>query len=229
MESRKISLDLIRIDCGTQMRIDKNNHVVDEYAERLADGVEFPQVTVFTDGTEYWLADGFHRYFAHQKAGLDTIACEVRQGTLNDALDFACRANQSHGLQRTNADKRRAVEEYFKIPGNEALTNSEVGKRLGLSTPFVKNVRDKLGIKASPASHMGAGSTKRQQPLNGLIKPVSEKASSNGSNKSTPKKPGKTITVELPDNDEHDFAVRLLRHFDPKYLKSCSEYFGNFL
>ena len=116
MKSEQISLSTIRIDSGTQMRVNQNNHVVDEYAEQLANGAEFPPVTVFTDGIEYWLADGFHRYFAHLKAGLDTIACEVRQGTLHAALEYACRANQTHGLQRTNADKRRAVEEYFKIP-----------------------------------------------------------------------------------------------------------------
>ena len=61
MKSEQISLSTIRIDCGTQMRVKQNNHVVGEYAEQLANGTEFPPVTVFTDGTEFWLADGFHR------------------------------------------------------------------------------------------------------------------------------------------------------------------------
>jgi len=147
MKSHQISLSTIRIDCGTQMRVTQNHHAVSEYAEQLASGTEFPPVTVFTDGTEYWLADGFHRYAAHAKAGLDTIACEVRQGTLHDALEYACRANQTHGIQRTNADKRRAVEEYFKIPGHEELSNSEVAKRLGVSVPFVKESRERNGVK----------------------------------------------------------------------------------
>ena len=216
MESHKISLDLIRIDCGTQMRIDKNNHVVDEYAERLADGVEFPQVTVFTDGTEYWLADGFHRYFAHQKAGLDTIACEVRQGTLNDALDFACRANQSHGLRRTNADKRRAVEEYFKIPGNEALSNNEVGKRLGVSVPFVKDVREKQGIKASPSAHVGVGSSELFKRLNNPTDGEQEfKRLNNSAADST------LIEVMLPTGQPMQFVTTLASRFDKEYLETC--------
>lgn len=207
MKSQQISLNSIRIDCGTQMRIDQNSQVVDEYAERLADGVEFPPIVVFTDGTEFWLADGFHRYFAHRKAGHDTIACEVRQGTLNDALEFACRANQAHGLRRTNADKRRAVEEYFKIPGHETLNNSEVARRLGVSVPFVKEVREKHGIKASPSAHVGIGSSEGFKRLN----------------KSTISEPS-TFNVELPDNNEHEFAIALLRYFKPEYLKSCAKY-----
>ena len=38
------------------------------------------------------------------------IAADVRQGTRRDALLFAAGANSSHGLSRTTADKRRAIE-----------------------------------------------------------------------------------------------------------------------
>jgi len=55
------SLSQIRIDGGTQPRTELNEDVIAEYAELLADGVEFPVITVYFDGANYWLADGFHR------------------------------------------------------------------------------------------------------------------------------------------------------------------------
>jgi transposase-like protein len=215
MESHQISLGAIRIDCGTQMRVNQNHHVVGEYAEQLANGVEFPPVTVFTDGTEFWLADGFHRYFAHREAGLDLIACEVRQGTLNDALEYACRANQTHGLQRTNADKRRAVEEYFKIPGHEELNNSEVAKRLGVSVPFVKEVRERNGIKASPKAHVGVGSAEGLKRLNNPNENEGIKRLNNTATDST------MLEVMLPTGHPLQFVTILASRFEKVYLETC--------
>ena len=214
MKSEQISLSTVRIDCGTQMRVNQNNYVVGEYAEQLANGAEFPPVTVFTDGTECWLADGFHRYFAHLKAGLDTIACEVRQGTLHDALEYACRANQTHGLQRTNADKRRAVEEYFKIPDHEELSNSEVAKRLGVSVPFVKEVRERQGVKASPKAHVGAGASEGIKRLNS---PNEDEVIKRLNNPTA----GSLIEVMLPTNHPMQFVTALAGRFDKEYLQTC--------
>jgi hypothetical protein len=79
----------------------------------MRDGEEFPPPTVFTiDGITYRLADGFHRMAAYRRAHPDVqeIQCEVRTGDLEDAVLFACGANASHGLPRSNSDKRKAVQ-----------------------------------------------------------------------------------------------------------------------
>ena len=65
-----LALRLIRTDGGTQSRVMIDWTTVGEYAELLAAGVELPRVIVFSDGAEYWLADGFHRYSAAQQLGL---------------------------------------------------------------------------------------------------------------------------------------------------------------
>ena len=39
-------------------------------------------MTVFYDGTDNWLSDGFHRLYAARNAGFDEIDADVRQGTL---------------------------------------------------------------------------------------------------------------------------------------------------
>lgn len=99
----------IRIDGGTQSRVAINADAVEDYAEALTAGVNLPPVVVFHDGAAYWLADGFHRLHAHRRIGAVSINAEVRSGTQRDAQLFAYGANQTHGLRRTNEDKRKAV------------------------------------------------------------------------------------------------------------------------
>ena len=105
-----LNIKLIRIDGGTQSRATINQAVVDQYADAIKDGSEFPAVRVYHDGNFYYLADGFHRYFAHLKAGKAGIKAEVVNGTLRDAILYSFGANALHGLQRTAEDKRKVVD-----------------------------------------------------------------------------------------------------------------------
>src|SRR5690606_35298949 len=81
-----LKLEQIRIDGGTQPRTELNEATVADYAEAITEGAKFPPVTVFHDGADYWLADGFHRLFAHKKIGALDIEAEIRQGTKRDAV-----------------------------------------------------------------------------------------------------------------------------------------------
>ena len=57
-------MGFIRRDGGTQPRKILDQAAVEAYAEAMKKGAVFPPVTVFYDGEEYWLADGFHRMSA---------------------------------------------------------------------------------------------------------------------------------------------------------------------
>jgi hypothetical protein len=106
---KQINLKHVRIDGGTQSRVSINALAVADYAHAMDQGTILPPVTLFFDGAEYWLADGFHRYHAHGKLGALSIDAEVRDGTPADAKLFAFGANKDHGLRRTNKDKAKAV------------------------------------------------------------------------------------------------------------------------
>ncbi len=80
-----LMLDVIRTDGGTQPRASMDYGAVDDYTEAMKAGTVFPPALVFYDGSAYWLADGFHRYRAAERAGITEIACDVRQGTREDA------------------------------------------------------------------------------------------------------------------------------------------------
>lgn len=125
MNTQTLPLKQIRIDGGTQPRVEINEEVVADYAEQLREGVAFPPVVVFFDGVVYWLADGFHRYHSHRRVGRDAMTADVRDGGLRDAILYSVGANTEHGLRRTNEDKRKAVETMLT---NEIVSMDENGK-----------------------------------------------------------------------------------------------------
>ncbi len=101
-------------DGGAQMRVEMKPDVVREYADEMAAGTIFPPVEVYYDGSIYWLADGFHRVAAARKLDRETIEAEVHEGGDRDAILHGIGSNASHGIRRTQADKRRAVERLLR-------------------------------------------------------------------------------------------------------------------
>ena len=136
-----LDLDLIRIDGGTQIRAELNQETVDAYAEAYAAGAVFPPVTVFFDGKDRWLADGFHRYFAAKKAGKATILESITPGTKRDAILFSLGANGTHGLNRTNADKRNAITTMLQDSEWAKWSNEAVAKQCHVSPHTVADVK----------------------------------------------------------------------------------------
>lgn len=137
----RLALDDLRLDGGTQVRAQIDAGTAEDYAAALLAGQLLPPVTVVYDGAAYWLADGFHRVAAAQLAGFSDITASVRHGTRRDAVLFACGANASHGLRRTNADKRRAVETLLRDPEWCQWSDREIARRCGVSQPLVTNLR----------------------------------------------------------------------------------------
>lgn len=135
-----IPLTKIRIDGGTQSRTELNQDVVAEYAEAYRAGAQMPPVTVFFDGASFWLADGFHRYFGAKAAGLAEIHEERQPGAQRDAVLFSLSANAKHGLRRSNADKRRAVETLLADPEWATWPQAKIAGACGVSREYVNRL-----------------------------------------------------------------------------------------
>jgi hypothetical protein len=118
--------------------------VVAEYAELYAHGVDLPAVTVFHDGSTYWLADGFHRYWASKRADRAAIAVEIHQGTRRDAILYSVGANATHGLRRTNEDKRKAILLLLEDEEWSKWSDREIAKRCGVNNVTVSRLRSSL-------------------------------------------------------------------------------------
>lgn len=166
-----LSLDKIRTDAGTQSRAQIDQAVIAEYADLIADGVKFPAVTVFYDGAEYFLADGFHRYFATKKAGSPGILCNVEEGTLRDAQLYSYGANHNHGLRRTAADKRKAVISMLEDFEWQEWSDRKIAEICNVSHTFVSAIRKELGAKKTDTKFTRGGKDHKQGEK---IKPIKE-------------------------------------------------------
>jgi hypothetical protein len=149
-----LPLDQIRKDGGTQARAQLDWGAIDEYAASMKEGEEFPPIIVYYDGTDYWLADGFHRVSAAEKAGLTEIAADVRQGTRRDAILHSVGANANHGVRRTNRDKRQAVMMILRDEEWGKLFDGDIARLCGVTSRTVATIRNEMinenFIKPSP-------------------------------------------------------------------------------
>jgi len=139
---KKLKLDAIRIDGGTQCRLVIDQPTVYSYLESMKEGDEFPLMETVFDGSTYWLTDGFHRYHAFKLLGIKEIEVKYKPGTLQDAQIEALKANSKHGKPLTNEDKRNKVEMALKIEGFDKKSNYEIAKICQVSQPFVAAIRD---------------------------------------------------------------------------------------
>lgn len=127
---QQINIDQIRIDGDTQPRIRIDQALVDEYAEAMTRGDDFPPVELVSNGADMWLVDGFHRLAATKRAGASTIAANVREGELRDAQWIALAANGTHGAKRTRADLRNAVMRALLDADWRKKSNRELARHL---------------------------------------------------------------------------------------------------
>ncbi|MEH1902503.1 MAG: hypothetical protein V7L04_14060 [Nostoc sp.] len=144
-----IRLDVIKLDGGTQSRACINQQIIEEYAQVWREGAKFPPVVVFYDGTDYWLADGFHRCISAGIALILEIQADVRQGTRRDAVLYSVGANGNHGLRRTNEDKRRAVTNMLNDQEWQKWSDRAIAEQCGVSNAFVGKIRGELGLSVN--------------------------------------------------------------------------------
>lgn len=144
----------LKIELQTQSRVAINQDAVAEYADAMMDGEKFPPVTAFYDGKEYYLADGYHRYFAAKKAGLDEIDCDVKNGTLRDAVLFSVGVNSAHGLRRGNEDKRKAVMTILDDVEWAEWSDITIAKKCQVTGAFVGRVRKTLNLESTSRKYI---------------------------------------------------------------------------
>jgi hypothetical protein len=170
----EIDINTIEIDGGTQMRAKIDDATVSEYADVLQEGASLPPAVVFFDGTSYWLGDGFHRYHGSRKAGIGTLYCEIRKGTVRDAILYAAGANSEHGLKRTNADKRKAVEALLRDKEWSSKSDSWIASQCRVSHTFVAKLRPAVTCNVSSQRTGQDGRTINTENIGGSQNAASE-------------------------------------------------------
>jgi hypothetical protein len=164
---RTIRIADIERPVGLQMRAAMSEDAVLDYQAVFERGGHLPPVTLFFDGERNWMGDGFHRVEGRLRWSNGdesaTIEAEVQRGTQRDALLHALGANASHGLRRSNADKRRVVETILQDDEWGTWSNRRIAEHCGVSDPFVGKVRDELGLP-QPETRVGLDGRERAVP-----------------------------------------------------------------
>jgi len=222
---RKVKLNDIRIDGGTQCRVEIDQALIYHYVEKMKEGDDFPMIEAVYDGATYWLTDGFHRYHVYKLMGLKIIEIKYKPGTQQDAILAALKANTKHGKNLSIADKENKVRMALAIEGYNKLKNSEIARICELSESFVAGVRDpakKEKQKQNMANHWQKkaeklNSDEQQNPS--LTRPDSEQNTTprENTNKNTGAEPSEE---ELKANEkamqaDFDMFNKLLESSEP--------------
>jgi hypothetical protein len=138
----EVPINQIRDDEGTQTRVSIDEAIVTEYSERMKEGDSFPPIDLFQEDDHYWVGDGFHRLFARKKMGCKKIDANVRPGGRIEALKHSLSANSKHGLQRTTADKRKAI--HIALTELNETSSREISRLCGVGRQLVEEVRRQL-------------------------------------------------------------------------------------
>ena len=172
---KTLNINAIIIDKGTQSRERISEETVTDYAEAMQEGDQFPAITVFHDGVEYYLADGYHRLHAAQRVGRASIQAEIKTGTLRDAILYSLGANSNHGLRRTNADKRKCIMTLLEDFEWQELTNSEIAAHCRVSRQLVTAVRAEIS-GGQKVSSVVTNTPKKSKPvkLDNVVEPPEE-------------------------------------------------------
>ena len=147
-----IPIKQIKQDSALQPRAKMDLVIIDEYTDAMKAGSAFPAITVFKVGEDYLLVDGYHRFMAAQGAKLKEILCDIRAGTMRDAILFSAGVNATHGLRRTNADKNRAALILLKDKEWKGWADTKIAAVCNISVDLVAKVRASLGKTDSATS-----------------------------------------------------------------------------
>lgn len=157
-----LNINDIRVDGGTQSRAALDQATVDEYAQAMQEGAEFPVLLAYWDGVDVWLAEGFHRHAAARKAGIQGLQTKVFGGDRRAALSHSLTANVKHGLRRTNADKRHCVTLMLRDEEWMKWSDGQIAQHCSVDPKTVSNIRKELILTMEiPESDMRKGADGR--------------------------------------------------------------------
>lgn len=231
MAEQLIDMSVVRIDGDTQPRTAINPGIVQEYAEALEAGTEFPAVTVVHDGATHWLVDGFHRFFAHRRRNRPQIKAEVIAGELADARWLSVAANKAHGLRRNNEDKVKAVVRALRLRPD--LSNAAIAEHVGVSEEMVRQRRMQLDSMArsqplGPATRVGRDG--KRYPTRSAKRRAAKPAIARNAHQ--PVRNGRPMPAMTALNMPHDplmGARALIGQFSADYLRALVAFLSKHL
>ena len=145
--SELIEINKIKLDSGTQSRERICNETVQEYVSLMLADEILPPINVMTDGSSYYIYDGFHRCLAAVKNKYTSIRAIIEKGTMLDAKRKSWSVNDKHGLKRSNADKRKIISDIALDAEYSQYSSRDLSIITKISHTFIAKVRAELKNK----------------------------------------------------------------------------------
>lgn len=133
----KVAIAEITVDPAIHIRQKLDVETIERYMEVLD---KLPPVVLYKLDGELIMADGFHREAAAERLGRSEVEAEIRQGTRGEALEYAVRANVSHGRALSPEEYREAVRRLRRLHPNWVY--GQIAKILNRSESYVQGVID---------------------------------------------------------------------------------------
>jgi hypothetical protein len=144
MKAELIPIKQIKQSSQLQPRAKMDTGQIDQYTEAMRRGDAFPAVIVYRVGGDLFLVDGYHRFMAAQGAKLEKILAEVKAGTMREAILHSAGVNATHGIQRSNEDKRRAAGILLRDKEWGQWNDTKIAEACHVSVDLVANVRKSI-------------------------------------------------------------------------------------
>ncbi|WFZ78566.1 hypothetical protein MQM1_084 [Aeromonas phage vB_AsaP_MQM1] len=177
-QEKAVVITQLVLDAGTQCRAKLNKEQAENYAANMLAGTanEFPAVKVarltesvqMPDGSlleagALVLVDGFHRIEGASQAKLETFKAELVDCTLEDAIYYSMRANNTNGLSFVGKDYQNAVRKLYQLDAawREHGKKKEIAIMFGCSEKTVQRATAAIDkdIKAEAFKMFEAGAT----------------------------------------------------------------------
>ncbi len=160
----RLVLGDLTLDPNLQVRGGCDGRTIDEYAALMAADppTEFDPIDVFDVGGQFYLAHGWHRYHAAQRAKLDTIACSIIEGTMAEAFEFALGANSKNGRRLTRKELWNAID--VALRQFSQWSDSRIAAHVGCTHPTVGRRRKLKTLQVRPESGVENIDAEQDQP-----------------------------------------------------------------
>lgn len=162
---KKLLLSTIITNQGTDVRNEIHNPTVEEYGLAARAKQKLPPLVVYDTPQGMLLADGFHRFFGFEQQGITHYECDVRKGSRADAIKFALGCNTTHGLRRSNADKRNAV--VIALREFPKMSDRSIAEMCKVSNMLVAEIKAEIAAKTEREKLAAGESSFTSNPASG--------------------------------------------------------------
>lgn len=183
-----------------------DHETLKDYRLCYESGISLPPPKVVRVGQKLILVEGFHRHNQMQILGIEEAGFLVAVGDLGDAVDEAARANTTHGLRRSIADKWRQAE--MMLREHPDWTDQRIARHCVVDNHFIKKVREAMeaaGEDVAPETRIDSRGGLRKSPPPAAPKAAPSKPGNAGRPENAPA--GRCIVDGVERDDTPEIAA----------------------